>query len=123
MVASGAVVCLRAVLTLWRALLSVKSGALECAILHGVGQRELARTAVMEEICDEARRQLARDGAAALSLRSVAREGGMVSAAVYRYVASRDELLTLLIIDAYNALADHVEAALGDSTARDGRGR
>src|SRR5215831_1990848 len=88
-----------------------------------MGQRELARAAVMQDICDEARRQLARDGAAALSLRSVAREVGMVSSAVYRYVASRDELLTMLIIDAYNALADQVEAALVGARARDGRTR
>jgi AcrR family transcriptional regulator len=75
----------------------------------------------MQDILEEARRQLARDGAAALSLRSVAREVGLVSSAVYRYVASRDELLTLLIIDAYSALADHVTTALADVRTRDGR--
>ena len=35
----------------------------------------------------------------------------MVSSAVYRYFASRDELLTALIIDAYDALGASVEAA------------
>ncbi|RYJ07595.1 MAG: TetR/AcrR family transcriptional regulator, partial [Actinomycetales bacterium] len=29
---------------------------------------------------------------------------GIVSSAVYRYVASRDELLTLLIVDAYDEM-------------------
>ena len=72
----------------------------------------------MREITDEGRRQLARDGAAGLSLRSVARELGMVSSAVYRYVASRDELLTLLIVDAYNDLADALEAV---PASKDGR--
>ncbi len=81
------------------------------------------RADLVREIVAEGRRQLAVDGAAALSLRAVARELGMVSSAVYRYVASRDELLTLLIIDAYGAVADAVEAAdarvvRGDLTGR-----
>src|SRR6478736_2776455 len=35
----------------------------------------------------------------------------MVSSAIYRYYRSRDELLTALILDAYNALADAATAA------------
>ena len=66
----------------------------------------------MRRITDEARRQLARDGAAALSLRSIARELGMVSSGIYRYVASRDELLTLLIVEAYDDLGAHLERSL-----------
>jgi AcrR family transcriptional regulator len=53
-----------------------------------------------------------------LSLRAIARDLGMVSSAVYRYVASRDELLTLLLVDAYSELADAVDRArdrAGDS--------
>lgn len=65
-----------------------------------------------------ARRQLADVGAAGLSLRSVAREVGMVSSAVYRYVESRDELLTRLIIEAYDSLGEAVEAAVA-TTAGD----
>ena len=52
---------------------------------------------------EEARRQLAETGAHGLSLRAVARELGMVSSALYRYFPSRDDLLTALIIDAYDA--------------------
>jgi AcrR family transcriptional regulator len=44
-------------------------------------------------------------------LRAIARDLGMVSSAVYRYVASRDELLTLLLVDAYTDLAHTVERA------------
>ena len=58
---------------------------------------------------------LARDGAAALSLRAVARDLGVASSAVYRYVDSRDELLTRLIIDAFTALGDAVDAALAEA--------
>ena len=75
------------------------------------GARERARAEITAEILAAARRQLATDGAAGLSLRAVAREIGMVSSAVYRYVASRDELLTLLIIESYDALGAAVEAA------------
>lgn len=74
------------------------------------GARARARTEVTAAIKDEARRQLAADGAA-LSLRAVARELGMVSSALYRYFPSRDELLTALIIDAYNSLGDAADAA------------
>ncbi|MDD7964313.1 TetR/AcrR family transcriptional regulator [Actinomycetospora lemnae] len=75
------------------------------------GTRARARAETTRAILDEARRQLAEQGAAALSLRSVAREVGMVSSAVYRYVASRDELLTRLIIEAYDAVGERAEAA------------
>lgn len=77
-----------------------------------------ARIRITGEIMDAARRQLGEVGAAGLSLREIAREMGMVSSAVYRYVASRDELLTRLIIDAYDALgevAEEVAAAPADT--------
>lgn len=73
---------------------------------------------MIDEIKSTARRHLASDGAN-LSLRAVAREMGMVSSALYRYFASRDELLTALIIDAYGALAHAAEAA--DAAVRDRR--
>ena len=66
--------------------------------------RERARAEITREILAAGRRHLATDGAAALSLRAIARDLGMASSAVYRYVASRDDLLTRLIIDAYDSL-------------------
>jgi AcrR family transcriptional regulator len=85
--------------------------------------RERARAELTREIKAEARRQLAEVGADALSLRAVARSLGMVSSALYRYFPSRDDLLTSLIIDAYNALGDAVEAAAASGAAADGRAR
>lgn len=76
-----------------------------------VSARARARAELTREIVETARRQLAEQGAAGLSLRAVAREMGMVSSAVYRYVPSRDELLTRLIIEAYDALGAAAEAA------------
>lgn len=66
----------------------------------------------MRDIVRIGRAHLATDGAAALSLRAIARDIGLVSSAVYRYVESRDELLTLLVIDGYNELGDAVDEAL-----------
>lgn len=74
--------------------------------------RDRARAELTEEIKAVARRQLADHGSAALSLRAVAREVGMVSSAVYRYFPSRDDLLTALIIDAYDAVGAAAETAL-----------
>ncbi|MEW2259127.1 TetR/AcrR family transcriptional regulator [Streptomyces sp. NPDC047869] len=75
------------------------------------GARARARIEVTAAIKDAARRQLAQEGAARLSLRAVARELGMVSSALYRYFPSRDDLLTALIIDAYDSLGAAAEAA------------
>jgi AcrR family transcriptional regulator len=61
------------------------------------------------EILDAARGYLATDGAPALSLRAIARDLGMASSALYRYFRSRDELLTRLIIDAYDSLGAAAE--------------
>ncbi len=61
---------------------------------------------MVEEIKSAALAQVAAQGPAALSLRAVSRELGVVSSAVYRYFASRDELLTALIADSYRELGD-----------------
>lgn len=74
--------------------------------------RERARAELTREIKEEARKQLAETGAQGLSLRAVARELGMVSSALYRYFPSRDDLLTALIIDAYDAMGEVAEAAI-----------
>ncbi|SDC34159.1 transcriptional regulator, TetR family [Sanguibacter gelidistatuariae] len=81
--------------------------------------RERARAEVMAELLAAANARLDTDGAAALSLRAIARDLGMASSAVYRYVDSRDALLTLLIVDGYNAAGLACEGA---ATAARGRG-
>ena len=72
--------------------------------------RARARVQMLEQIKREALAQLAAEGAPGLSLRQIARELGLVSSGLYRYFASRDELLTALIVDAYADLARAVEA-------------
>jgi AcrR family transcriptional regulator len=76
-----------------------------------MGKRQESREKIEAQIIELGRRHLVTEGAAGLSLRAIARDLGMVSSAVYRYVGSRDELLTLLVVDAYSELADAVDRA------------
>jgi len=75
------------------------------------GLRARMRAELTAEIKDEARRQLAAEGAPGLSLRAVTRALGMSSSAIYRYFPSRDDLLTALIVDAYDAVGAAAEEA------------
>jgi AcrR family transcriptional regulator len=85
--------------------------------------RARVRAEMIDEIKETARRQLAAEGAN-LSLRAIARELGVVSSALYRYFAGRDELLTALIIDAYNAIGavgERADAAVAERLDLTGR--
>ncbi|WP_063049702.1 TetR/AcrR family transcriptional regulator [Nocardia arthritidis] len=84
--------------------------------------RARVRSEMIEEIKAAARNRLAVDGAN-LSLRGVARDMGIVASALYRYFPSRDDLLTALIMEAYQALAAEAEAADTRLPAADLRGR
>ncbi|MGC1420075.1 MAG: TetR/AcrR family transcriptional regulator [Acidimicrobiales bacterium] len=75
------------------------------------GLRARVRAELIDEIKNEARRQIDEVGAQALSLRAIARQLNMVSSAIYRYFPSRDQLLTALIVDGYNAMGAAVEEA------------
>jgi AcrR family transcriptional regulator len=75
----------------------------------------------MAAITATANRQLLEVGPEQLSVRAVARELDMASSAIYRYVSSRDELLTLLIVNAYDDMGESVEARA--RTVRDPRRR
>jgi AcrR family transcriptional regulator len=73
--------------------------------------RERIRHEVTGEILAVAREHLARDGGAALSLRSIARDLAMAPSALYRYFDGRDALLSALILGAYESLADEARVA------------
>lgn len=75
-------------------------------------RRERLRGATVAEIKQIATRQMAEEGTAAISLRAIAREMGMSAPALYRYFASRDDLITALILDAYNDMADTLESVV-----------
>ena len=71
----------------------------------------MARRELTRAILEEARRQLTEVGPAALSVRAVARELGMASSAVYRYFATRDDLITALLMMSYDDLGSVAEEA------------
>jgi AcrR family transcriptional regulator len=77
--------------------------------------RERVREEMTAEILAVAREHVGREGAAALSLRSIARDLGMAPSALYRYFDGRDALLNALILAAYESLAETAEAAADDA--------
>ncbi|MFC5144945.1 TetR/AcrR family transcriptional regulator [Streptomyces aureoversilis] len=73
--------------------------------------RERYRTQVRAEVKKHAWEQIATAGASALSLNAIAKQMGMSGPALYRYFASRDELITELIREAYRSLAETLRTA------------
>ena len=78
------------------------------------------RAQIRQEIKQQALRQLAESGPAGISVNAIGKELGVSGPALYRYFASRDDLLTELVIDAYNDMATAVRTAV---TAASGQGR
>lgn len=72
-------------------------------------RRERIRAETLVQIKAAAREQLREVGTAQLSLRGVAGALGMSPAGIYRYYDSREALLTALIADGFDTLADAVE--------------
>ncbi|WP_165404050.1 TetR/AcrR family transcriptional regulator [Egicoccus halophilus] len=77
------------------------------------GHRARLRLQTEQALLAAAYAEIREHGAVALSLRRVARRVGMSPAGLYRYVASRDDLLTQVITASYHGLADHLSAAIG----------
>lgn len=64
-----------------------------------------------EDIKRIARQLMAERGTNGLSMRAIARELEMTAPALYHYFAKQDDLITALIVDAFHALGDVVEAS------------
>ncbi|WP_069169871.1 TetR/AcrR family transcriptional regulator [Streptomyces griseus] len=75
------------------------------------------REQTRSEIKDTALRQLAESGVAALALTRIAKEMGLSGPALYRYFASREDLLSALIRDAYDDAAAAVAQAVAQADA------
>ncbi len=60
-------------------------------------------------IKETAREQIAEKGAAALSLRAIARALDITAPAIYHYFPSRDDLVTALIVDSYHSLGNALQ--------------
>lgn len=80
-------------------------------------RRAASRARTWQELKAAALAEVRDQGPSGLRLRAVARRLGMSPAGLYRYVDSRDGLLTALIADGYHDLADHLEVALGTPAA------
>lgn len=76
-----------------------------------VSRRDRMRAATTAEIKETARAILVSEGAAAVTLRAIAREMGMSAPALYRYFESREELLDTLIAELYAEVSAVMEAA------------
>jgi AcrR family transcriptional regulator len=85
--------------------------------------RERFRAQVRGEIKRAALRQLAQSGPGGISINAIGKELGVSGPALYRYFASRDELLTELVIDAYDDLAATLRATIENRPERSLRGR
>lgn len=75
-------------------------------------RRERLRAQTLSELKEHALAQIAEGGPDALSLNAIARSMGMSGPGLYRYFASRDDLLAALVADSYDELADAMEAAV-----------
>jgi len=82
-------------------------------------RRERHRKATYQEILETARQQIKSSGAAALSLRAIAREMRMTAPALYRYFDNRDALVTALIALGYRSLGKALFEALDTITGDD----
>lgn len=86
-------------------------------------RRERARAATIEEIKQAALSLMREHGTTDFRFSDIARLMGMTAPALYRYFADRDELLTALIVDAYDDLGRAVAEARDVVPVDDAGGR
>jgi AcrR family transcriptional regulator len=80
-------------------------------VAEPASRRDRVRADTVREIKDAARRVLVDSGPEGLALRAVARETGMAAPGLYRYFASREDLVEHLVADLYDELTATLEAA------------
>ena len=78
---------------------------------------------LLEAVKEAAWRQISAEGAAALSLRAIARGLGITAPAIYNYFHRRDDLVTALVVDAYRGFGDSQATAVAARRADDHAGR
>ncbi|WP_028707335.1 TetR/AcrR family transcriptional regulator [Propionicicella superfundia] len=88
-----------------------------------MGVRAERRETTQRAVLTAGLRLLADGGSDALTVRGLARELDLVPSALYRYVANRDDLLTMLVAHAHGDLADTVQDAHDRVRATDLHGR
>ncbi|MGY1989152.1 TetR/AcrR family transcriptional regulator [Mycolicibacterium fortuitum] len=78
-------------------------------------RQQQRREETTDEIKRRSREQIARNGVGGLSLRAVARDMRISSAAIYRYFPSHADVVTALCVDSYHDLADAMCTARVDT--------
>jgi AcrR family transcriptional regulator len=76
-----------------------------------LSRRERRHEQTRQEIKQIARQQMTQQGTTSLSLRGIAAEMGMSAPSLYNYYASRDDLVTDLLVDSYTHQAETLEQA------------
>ena len=83
-----------------------------------LSRRERLRAQTLAEIREHGYAQIAEGGPTALSLNGIAKAMGMSGPGLYRYFASRDELLATLVTESYEDLAETLEHAAEQARRR-----
>ncbi|SDC80813.1 TetR/AcrR family transcriptional regulator [Actinokineospora iranica] len=86
-------------------------------------RRERGRTGTDRDIRRQARALLVSDGPQAVTLRAIARELGITAPALYRYYASREDLIEHLRADVCDDLAVHLADGLAEVPESDHLGQ
>ncbi len=86
-------------------------------------RRARLRAQTLADIREHGYAQIAAGGPTALSLNGIAKAMGMSGPAMYRYFASRDELLATLVAESYEALSDALIDAAERARRRTPEGR
>jgi len=84
-----------------------------------LSRRERRHEQTRQEIKQIARQQMAQQGTASLSLRGIAAEMGMSAPSLYNYYASRDDLVTDLLVDSYTQQVETMEQASASCSTQD----
>lgn len=71
-----------------------------------------ARQETTDSIKAIARQQMLENGTAGISLRGIAREMSMTAPAIYNYFSRLEDLITALLVDAFNGLGDAVDEGI-----------
>ncbi|MFN8374049.1 MAG: TetR/AcrR family transcriptional regulator [Anaerolineae bacterium] len=79
--------------------------------------------AMRRKILNAARQQMQQFGTAGLGMRNIARELNLAPSGLYRYYRDLDAVITALILEAFTALAETIEAASHSLPREDYAGR
>lgn len=84
----------------------------------GLTHRARLRAMTLEEIKKHAYAQIAEGGPGALSLNAIAKAMGMSGPAIYRYFASREDVMATLVTESFEDLADTMTAVAADAAGQ-----